>query len=108
MIRSVPMARVNRKLQQTEAPTEIKKVLISVSQDSSTVSIGDSAIEVSANGKKIIAFTNGRIELKAPTAAAATPNDGTKVSISADFNTVVLNGVTTQRATGDCLVIPAT
>jgi hypothetical protein len=62
--------------------------------------IGGDRIEVSPDGKKVTAYTNDAIETKAAS-GAATPG----ISISADFNTVVLNGATIQRAADGHLVI---
>jgi len=64
------------------------------------VIIGGDRVEVSPDGKKVTAYTNDGVETKAASGAAAQG-----ISISADFNTVVLNGATIERAVDGHLVI---
>jgi hypothetical protein len=81
------------------------------------VIMGTDRIEVSPDGKKVTAYTNDGVETKAASGAAtrdgaisegAVPlwRDG-GICISADFNTVVLNGATIERAADGHLVISA-
>jgi len=89
---------------------------IQVSVGKDFVIMGDDRIEVSPDGKKVTAYTNDGVETKAAS-GAATPRDGAiseetvprsrdgGISISADFNTVVLNGATIERAADGHLVI---
>lgn len=76
---------------------------IQVSFGRDFVIMGTDMVEVSPDGKKVTAYTNDGVETKAAT--AATPAQG--ISISADFNTVVLNGATIERAADGHLVISA-
>src|ERR1035438_202439 len=78
-------------------------VQVSVGKDLSTATIQGVRVEVSPDGKKVTAYTNDGVEIKA--ASGEAPAQG--ISISADFNTVVLNGVTIQRAADGHLVITA-
>jgi hypothetical protein len=66
------------------------------------VIMGTDRIEVSPDGKKVTAYTNDGVETKAASGAATQG-----ISISADFNTVVLNGATIERAADGHLVISA-
>src|SRR5580698_10290178 len=75
-------------------------VQVSVGKD--FVIRGADRVEVSPDGKKVTAYTNDGVETKAASGAAT---DG--ISISADFNTVVLNGATIERAADGHLVISA-
>ena len=75
-------------------------VQVSVGKD--FVIIGGDRVEVSPDGKKVTAWTNDGVETKAAS-GAATPG----ISISADFNTVVLNGATIERVADGHLVISA-
>jgi hypothetical protein len=59
-------------------------VKVSFGQD--FVIMGDDRVEVSADGKKVTAYTNDGVETKAASGAATHG-----ITISADFNTVVLN-----------------
>ena len=80
------------------------------------VIMGGDRVEVSPDGKKVTAYTNDGVETKA-VSGVATACDGAisegavplsrdgGISISADFNTVVLNGATIQRAPDGHLVI---
>lgn len=90
------------------AKTEMKEAYFSVSQETGliTATIGDAKIEVSADGKKVTAYTKDGVETKAVTASVAT-EEGTKISLSKDFNAVVLNGVTIEQAADGHLVITA-
>jgi hypothetical protein len=67
------------------------------------VIMGGDRIEVSPDGKKVTAYTNDGVETKA--ASGEAPAHG--ISISADFNTIVLNGATIERAADGHLVISA-
>lgn len=87
------------------AKKEISDVQVNVGKDLSTVTIGDSKVEVSADGKKVIAYTKDGVETKETGAAAG--EKGTKISISEDFNAIVLNGVTIEQASDGHLVITA-
>jgi hypothetical protein len=75
-------------------------VQVSVGKD--FVIMGGDRVEVSADGKKVTAYTNDGVETKAAASGAAVAQ---WVSISADFNTVVLNGATIERAADGHLVI---
>jgi hypothetical protein len=75
-------------------------VQVSVGKD--FVIMGGDRVEVSPDGKKVTAYTNDGVETKAAS-GAATPG----ISISADFNTVVLNGATIERAADGHLVVSA-
>ena len=81
-------------------------VQVSVGADASTVTFGSSKVEVSADGKKVTAYTSDGVETKAATNGEAAA-EGTLISVSKDFNTVVLNGVTIERAADGHLVIAA-
>lgn len=81
-------------------------VRLNVEKDLSTIVLGDSRVEVSADGKTVTAYTASGIEVKAAEAKVS-PKKGTKVRVSDDFNTVVLNGVTVSRAADGHLVITA-
>src|SRR5260221_4846433 len=74
-------------------------VQVSVGKD--FVIMGTDRIEVSPDGKKVTAYTNDGVETKATSGALVTHG----ISISADFNTVVLNGATIERAADGHLVI---
>ncbi len=73
-------------------------VQVSVGKD--FVIMGTDRVEVSPDGKKVTAYTNGGVETKA-TSGTSTPG----ISISADLNTVVLNGAAIERAADGHLVI---
>ncbi|MFA5911064.1 MAG: DUF1566 domain-containing protein [Vicinamibacterales bacterium] len=90
----------------TSTKKEITDVQVNVGKDLSTVTIGDSKVEVSADGKKVTAYTKDGVEAKAA-GTAATAEEGTKISISKDFNAIVLNGVTIEQAADGHLVISA-
>jgi hypothetical protein len=76
-------------------------VQVSVGKD--FVIMGGDRVEVSADGKRVTAYTNDGVEIK----AASRADDVREISISADFNTVVLNGATIKRAADGHLVISA-
>src|ERR1035438_7107474 len=80
-----------------------KKQDIKGSYGEGFVIMGTDRIEVSPDGKKVTAYTNDGVETKA--ASGEAPAQG--ISISADFNTVVLNGATIERAADGHLVISA-
>jgi len=65
------------------------------------VIMGRDRVEVSVDGKKVTAYTNGAVE---PKAAPRLVTWGI-IRISGDFNTVVLNGTTIERAADGHLVI---
>ena len=71
------------------------------------VIIGTDRIEVSSDGKKVTAYTNDGVETKAAKPAPAEAGGGTAegITISADFSTVFLNGVTIERAPDGHLAI---
>ena len=73
-------------------------VQVSVGKD--FVIMGTDRVEVSPDDKKVTAWTNDGVETKA---ASGSATQG--ISISADFNTVVLNGATIERAADGHLVI---
>jgi hypothetical protein len=77
---------------------------IQVSVGEGFVIMGDDKVEVSADGKTVTAYTSGGVEAKAAEPVSA-QGISKGVSISADFNTVVLNGVTIERAADGHLVI---
>lgn len=75
---------------------------LKVREDSTTVTtIGGDTVEVSPDGKKVVAYAKDGFELKT---AAAQAKSG-RVSMSDDFNTVVLSGVTIAQAEDGRLVI---
>lgn len=90
------------------AKTELKDAQFTVSKEIGlvTATIGTSTVEVSADGKKVTASAKDGVEIKAVTTAAAA-EEGTKISLSKDFNAVVLNGVTIEQAADVHLVITA-
>jgi hypothetical protein len=73
-------------------------IKVGVGQD--FVVMGGDRVEVSPDGKNVTADAKNGFEVKAAVAAATQG-----ISISADFNTVVLNGVTIERAADGHLVI---
>ena len=75
-----------------------RDVQVSVGKD--FVILGTDRVEVSPDGKKVTAYTNDGVETKAASGAATQG-----ISISADFNTVVLNGAIIERAADGHLVI---
>ena len=81
-------------------------VQVSVGKD--FVIIGGDRVEVSPDGKKVTAYTNDGVETKVAAGTLGIPGSGIAgISISADFNTVVLNGATIERAVDGHLVISA-
>src|ERR1019366_4257894 len=68
------------------------------------VIMGTDRVEVSPDGKKVTAYTNDGVELKDAVASGAATQG---ISISADFNTVVLKGITIERAADGHLVFSA-
>jgi hypothetical protein len=96
-----------------------KKQDIKGSYGEGFVIMGGDRIEVSRDGKKVTAYTNDGVETKAASGEAPVARDGAisegavplsrdgGISISADFNTVVLNGATIERAADGHLVISA-
>jgi hypothetical protein len=84
-----------------------KDIQISIGKDLSTVVIGGTKVEVGSDGKKVTAYTNDGVETRAAAAPGETAAKGTQISISEDFNTVVLSGVTIERAADGHLVISA-
>jgi hypothetical protein len=94
-----------------------KKQDIKGSYGEGFVIMGGDRIEVSPDGKKVTAYTNDGVETKAASGEAPATRDGAisegavplsrdgGISISADFNTVVLNGATIERAADGHLVI---
>ena len=75
---------------------------VQVSFGKDFVVMGGDRVEVSPDGKKVTAYTNDDVETRASLAATTDIN-----TIRADFNTVVLNGVTIERAADSHLVISA-
>jgi hypothetical protein len=73
-------------------------VQVSVGKD--FVIMGTDRIEVSPDGKKVTAYTNGGVEKKA---SSAEPGWGTY--ISGDFKKCALNGTTIERAADGHLMI---
>ena len=82
------------------------------------VIMGTDRVEVSPDGRNVTAYAKDGIEAKAASGEAPTRDGAISegavplsrdggISISADFNTVVLNGVTIERATDGHLVISA-
>jgi hypothetical protein len=97
------------------AGASVQGIEVSVGKD--FVIMGGDRVEVSPDGKKVTAYTNDGVETKAASGevprapegalskgAVPLSRDGV-ISISADFNTVVLNGATIQRAADGHLVI---
>src|ERR1039458_8950451 len=86
------------------AESATQGVQVSVGKD--FVIMGTDRVEVSPDGKKVTAYTNEGVETKAAAEYFWNmPAQG--ISISADFNTVVLNGATIERAADGHLVISA-
>src|SRR5665213_1765669 len=79
---------------------ESAKQDVKVSFGKDFVIMGGDRIEVSPDGKKVTVYTNDGVETKAASGAATQG-----ISISADFNTVVLNGATIERAADGHIVI---
>jgi hypothetical protein len=71
-----------------------------------TATIGDTRVEISADGKTITAYSRNGIAQEVLAAAPAV-EEGVKISLSKDFNTAVVNGVTLRQAPDGCLVIGA-
>jgi hypothetical protein len=71
----------------------------------STVVIGDARVEVGEHGKKVTAYAEHGIEARP--ASGEAPAKGTQFSVSEDFRTVVVNGVTIEQAADGHLVISA-
>src|ERR1035437_3003941 len=91
-----------------EIESATKDVQVAVGKDLSTVVIGGTKVEVGSDGKKVTAYTNDGVEARYASAAAVAFDctaKGTQISISEDFSTVVLNGVTIERAADGHLVI---
>src|ERR1700730_367362 len=90
-------------------PVESAQQDVQVSIGKDFVIMGTDRVEVSPDGKKVTAYTNDGVEIKgakpAPAEAGGAAAQG--ISISADFNTVVLNGATIERAADGHLVISA-
>ena len=80
---------------------ESAKQDVQVSFGKDFVIMGGDRVEVSPDGKKVTAYAKDDVEAKA--ASGVTPAQGG--SFSADFNTVVLNGITIVRAADGHLVI---
>ena len=80
---------------------ESAKQDVQVSFGKDFVLMGGDRVEVSPDGTKVTAYAKDDVEAKA--ASGVTPAQGG--SFSADFNTVVLNGVTIVRAADGHLVI---
>src|SRR3954471_9885911 len=85
-----------------EAMAGNMRVAITVEEDESTVVIGDAKIEVAADGKKVTAYSDAGVEINQ---AEAPKTQGTHFSVTKDFNTIVLNGVTIRHAADGHLVI---
>lgn len=76
-------------------------IQVAVEKDLSTVTIGTARIEVSSDGKKVTAYTKDGVETK-----PASGETGAKgICLVTDFNTVVLNGATIERAADGHVVI---
>lgn len=90
----------------TAAAQKKAGIQVIVDENSSTLLLGNAKVEVSADGKKVTAYTDAGVEAKSP-AAVQLAAEGTKISISSDFNTVVLNGVCIEQAADGHLVITA-
>lgn len=70
------------------------------------VIMGGDRVEVSPDGTKVTTWTNDGVETKVAAGTLGIPGSGVAgISISADFNTVVLNGATIERAADGHLVI---
>jgi hypothetical protein len=94
-----------------------KKQDIKGSYGEGFVIMGGDRIEVSPDGKKVTAYTNDGVETKAASGEPPATRDGAisegavplsrdgGISISADFNRVVMNGATIERAADGHLVI---
>ena len=89
----------------TEATARVKAE-VKVSEDQSTLTLGNATVEVSSDGKRVTASAPDGFEVKAAASTEAA-TEGTKISISKDFNAVVLNGVTIEKAADGHLVITA-
>jgi hypothetical protein len=88
-------------------PARGAKQDVQVSIGKGFVIIGGDRVEVSPDGKKVTAYTNDGVETMTTKPAPVMPRGASErgISISADFNTVVLNGVLIQRAFEGHLVI---
>jgi hypothetical protein len=73
---------------------------IQVSVGNGFVIMGTDRVEVSPDGKEVTVYTNKGVELKAASDRATAPG----ISISPDFNIVVLNGVTIGRSAGHLVI----
>jgi hypothetical protein len=83
-----------------------KEVQFNVNEVQGIVTIGNATIEVSADGKKVGAYAPDGFEVKAA-ASTETAAEDKKISVSKDFNAVVLNGVTIEQAADGHLIITA-
>lgn len=90
-------------------PKESAKQDVQVSVGKDFVIMRGDRVEVSPDGKKVTAYTNDGVEIKAAKPALVEAGGAVTqgISISADFNTVVLNGATIERAADGHLVISA-
>ena len=87
----------------TEATRAKKRIQITAEEDGvSTLTLGNSKVEVSADGKIVTLYTNDSfIFTNDPTKAVVSAE---AAIISKDFNTVVLSGVTIQAADGRLII----
>jgi hypothetical protein len=81
-----------------------KEVKITVDEEVSTVILGDAIVEISADGRKITAYVEDNKSVR-PCIVKAAGKKITGVSISEDFNTVVLNGITIEQTKDGALTI---
>lgn len=84
------------------AQKKLQGIQFNIEQEASTVTLGDDKVVVTADGAKVTAHTSKGVEV-----VAATAEEKTQISISADFNKVVLNGVAIEKAADGHLVITA-
>ncbi len=88
------------------------EVLLTVGKESSILTLGKNKVEVSADGKTVIAYTNHGVEVKAEAPVAAFFTTGEKrnaasFDLAKDFNGAVLNGVRIEQAKDGHLIITA-
>ena len=67
--------------------------------------IGDAKIEMNDGGQKVTAYASAGVEMKS--AGGKTNEKSAQLGVSADFKTVVVNGVTVEKAADGHMVISA-
>jgi len=87
-------------------PLKAAQFSINPETGSVTATIGDAKVEVSADGKTVTAYSKNGI-VQEISAAAPVSKEGAQISLSKDFNTAVVNGVTLRQSADGCLIIAA-